>query len=79
MLGGGEDGCLIKIEIETDGETDQVKNFGEPNNDRERESGREGMCERRGEKVMPRNKLSSGSAGEVMSALCASMISVVSA
>ena len=45
----------------------------------ERESGREGMYVRGGEKVKPRNKLSSGIAGKVMSALCASMISVVSA
>ena len=45
----------------------------------ERESGREGMCERGGEKVKPRNKLSSGSAREVMSALSALMISVISA
>lgn len=37
MLGGGEDGCLMKMEMETDGETDQGKSFEEPNDDRERE------------------------------------------
>lgn len=37
MLGGGEGGCLTKMEMETDGETDQAERFRKPEEDGERE------------------------------------------